>query len=101
MAPDPTGRAALCSTATEVAAPTAALCGTATEVAFFSPKGMKFHAYWPEGVTNAVFSLEEQEVAVPSAEHMRVCQNDEVRSWEDIHFAPASACTTESIRGSG
>ena len=70
-------------------------------MAFLSPKGMKFHAYWPEGVTNAVFSNEVARPSAPSAAHIRVCQKEDVRSCEDIQSAPDRASSTESMRGSG
>ena len=43
-------------------------------------KGMQFQQHWPDAVTKAVFSLELDLPGAPSAAHMRVCQNEEVRS---------------------
>ena len=62
---------------------------------------MKFHTYWPDGVTNAVLSLELTPSAPPSASHMRVCQKDEVRSCDESQLAPAMAISVASMRGRG
>ena len=77
------------------------ICRCWCAVALRSPKGMKFHTYCPDAVTNAVFSLDVAFPGPPSASHIRVCQKDDVRSCDDSHSAPAMAINVASIRGSG